>query len=211
MLGERLRELRKQRWMDQGEVAKGTGIDQATISRIEHDKRSPTHEQLILLAKFFGVSLDYLTGVSDDATPRSAVKIDPSPVLPRIQLPVYVEYPSERVAYLSPSPEAFADAFYTQVADDLEHYFYVRVMSEAMIGIGIMPGSLVLVHAQSIVENGEVAICQFASGEVQFRKVWLLPEQIMLIPAHPGKGEALYTRDAVTIVGRVVQIITDLP
>jgi SOS-response transcriptional repressor LexA len=212
MLGTRLRELRKQQWRDQVEVARETGIDQATLSRLEHGKRSPTHEQLIRLAKCFSVSLDYLTGTSDVAAPSElAARVEVTPTRPHVQLPVFVEHISGRVAYLSPSPEYYHDAFYVQVCDDLEHYFYVRVVSEAMVGLGILPGSLVLVHAQSHVENGQVAVCRRPSGEVLLRKVWLLADRALLIPAHPGYTEDVFARETVTILGRVVQVITDLP
>ncbi|MBQ8309217.1 MAG: helix-turn-helix transcriptional regulator [Clostridia bacterium] len=46
----------------QTEVAKQTGISQATISRWEDDKRIPNIENCILLADLYGISLDELVG-----------------------------------------------------------------------------------------------------------------------------------------------------
>ncbi len=57
-----LRRLRKQKRLSQIEVARGTGLDQGTLSRIERSRRSrespgesgATPEQAARLARFFG-------------------------------------------------------------------------------------------------------------------------------------------------------------
>ena len=46
----------------QTEIAKGTGISQQKISYYESGKHSPSIEECIRLADFYGVSLDVLVG-----------------------------------------------------------------------------------------------------------------------------------------------------
>ena len=55
-----LKKLRKARKMTQIAVQMETGIDQALLSKYENGSRVPTTENLLLLADFYHVSLDYL-------------------------------------------------------------------------------------------------------------------------------------------------------
>ncbi len=54
------------RGISQHELSRHTGIATATISRYLSGKRSPTAENIIRLAGFFGVTTDYILGVSDE-------------------------------------------------------------------------------------------------------------------------------------------------
>lgn len=52
--------------MNQTELGEALGLSQNTISAIESGLRTTTIEKLILLAKFFNVSADYLLGLKDE-------------------------------------------------------------------------------------------------------------------------------------------------
>ena len=62
MYGKEIREIRKSYDYTQSEVSKATGIPQNTISWIELDKGIPNLQQCVLLADFYGISLDELIG-----------------------------------------------------------------------------------------------------------------------------------------------------
>ena len=62
----RVKKLRKQKKLSQQELAEALGLTQTTISGIESGIRTTTIEKLILLAKFFEVSTDYLLGLKDE-------------------------------------------------------------------------------------------------------------------------------------------------
>lgn len=61
----RLRALREDRDLRQIDVAKATGIDQQTLSNYETGKTNPDSFAITKLAEFFGVTCDYLLGVSE--------------------------------------------------------------------------------------------------------------------------------------------------
>ena len=65
---ERLKELRKELGYTQRDVGKYLGVGRTTISEYESGKIVPKQDNLVKLASFLGVSVDYLTGVSDDKT-----------------------------------------------------------------------------------------------------------------------------------------------
>lgn len=58
----RIRSLREDRDLRQIDVANATGIDQKTLSNYETGKTNPDSYALIKLADFFGVTIDYLVG-----------------------------------------------------------------------------------------------------------------------------------------------------
>ena len=60
-----LRELRKKRGLTQLALQTATGIDQALISKFESGDRLPPTETLLLLADFYGVSIDYILKRTD--------------------------------------------------------------------------------------------------------------------------------------------------
>ena len=58
----RLLELRTEKGLSQRETARLMHISQGTYNNWENGKTQPSIEQLIELAKFFSVSVDYLIG-----------------------------------------------------------------------------------------------------------------------------------------------------
>lgn len=66
LFSKRLIELRTANGLFQKHVAEALQITVQAYSLLETDKRSPSFEVLIALADYFCVSLDYLTGRSDD-------------------------------------------------------------------------------------------------------------------------------------------------
>lgn len=61
--GERLKELRKERNIGQITLAKELGVGKSIISLWETNQCEPTLSKLVLIAEFFGVSIDYLAGL----------------------------------------------------------------------------------------------------------------------------------------------------
>lgn len=63
----RLFELRSEKNLSQRELARIMNISQGTYNNWENSNTQPSIEQLIALANFFEVSVDYLIGRTDDA------------------------------------------------------------------------------------------------------------------------------------------------
>ncbi len=61
----RLKELRIEKGINQIELAKQLQVSKGIISFWENGLREPTLSNLISIAKFFDVSLDYICGLSD--------------------------------------------------------------------------------------------------------------------------------------------------
>lgn len=70
-LGTKLRELRRERGWTQAQVAERIGGTASVVSAYENGIRQPSYEALIRLSRLYGVSTDYLLGVSGRRTPDS--------------------------------------------------------------------------------------------------------------------------------------------
>lgn len=65
IFAKRLRELRLEAKLSARQVGAGIGVAHSTIIRWEHGSRVPDALDLIALAKFFNVSIDYLCGLEN--------------------------------------------------------------------------------------------------------------------------------------------------
>ncbi len=60
---ENLKELRLEKKLGQVEFAKAVGVSKGVISLWENGLREPNMHSLIILAKFFNISIDELVGL----------------------------------------------------------------------------------------------------------------------------------------------------
>jgi transcriptional regulator with XRE-family HTH domain len=69
-VGPRLKQLRQRRDITLSDLAAETGISTSTLSRLEAGLRRPTLEQLLPLARAYGVTLDELVDAPETGDPR---------------------------------------------------------------------------------------------------------------------------------------------
>ena len=62
---ERLKELRQEKHIGQTQLAKELDVGKSIISLWERGECEPTLSKLIAMAKYFGVSIDYLAGIEN--------------------------------------------------------------------------------------------------------------------------------------------------
>ena len=70
---KRLKDLREDKDIYQKEIAKLLNISQQYYSEQENGKRPIPVEYLIILAKFYNTSIDYITGITNDEKPYSRI------------------------------------------------------------------------------------------------------------------------------------------
>lgn len=64
--GERLRILREKHEMTQAQVAERLKTTQSYYAQYENNRRPMPFERVVELARLYGVSLDYIGGLTDD-------------------------------------------------------------------------------------------------------------------------------------------------
>ena len=144
-VGPRLKRLRTQRDITLTDLADETGISTSTLSRLEAGLRRPTLEQLLPLARAYGVTLDELVDAPPTGNPRINLRPiacgDGSTVIPLTRRPGGIQ------SYKFVLPTGNDDA-----EPDLrthEGYDWVYVLNGRL--------RLVLGEHDLILESGEVA------------------------------------------------------
>ncbi|MEK4695567.1 helix-turn-helix domain-containing protein [Bacillus sp. FSL M8-0063] len=66
MIGEKIKELRKNSKITQEQLGNAIGVSKMAISYFEKGKKSPGRESIEKIADYFGVTTDYLLGRSTD-------------------------------------------------------------------------------------------------------------------------------------------------
>ena len=120
---ERLKQLRLANGLTQKELAKSIEVGRTTISEYESGKIVPKQEGLLKLANYFNVSVDYLTGVSDEPATRQSNEHDFGKLLNTLDYILMNEYNSP-VRYegviLNTYEKLMISQFLEQVRDNVE-------------------------------------------------------------------------------------------
>lgn len=60
MFGDKLKALRKKRYLTQAQLAKELNVSSSTIAMYENNSRKPSYEMAKKVANYFSVTVDYL-------------------------------------------------------------------------------------------------------------------------------------------------------
>ena len=85
-----------------------------------------------------------------------------------------------------------------------DEYFALRVRGESMLGAGILPGDLVVVHQQQTAHNGEIVVA-LLEDEATVKTFSRKDGQIWLLPANPDYQPIDGTH--CSILGKVVAVV----
>lgn len=69
-IGLRIRAARKAKGMTQSEISQKTGIDQATVSRLENGTQEGSPAQLLIIARVIGIPIAQLYDDQDEAAKK---------------------------------------------------------------------------------------------------------------------------------------------
>ena len=127
---KRLKELRLNNGLTQKDLAKAIEVGRTTISEYESGKIVPKQEGLLKIANHFNVSVDYLTGVSNDPATRKQNASDLDALLNTIHHILLDEYDTP-VTYegevLSETQKLLIDQHIEQLRDSTELMFQLKV------------------------------------------------------------------------------------
>lgn len=197
----RLRELRIQRRMTQSELSKATKLSQSAIAMYESGKREPKIEVLELLADYFNVDMNYITGKSNKTTYIPVPKVDKIPILGSVAAGTPIDAYEDLMGYVE-------DKDYHS---DGHNYFALRIKGHSMEPT-IKDGDIVIVRQQPTVDSGDIAIVLVDGESATAKEVHIRKDGITLV----GHNPSVYTphfysnEDVATlpvnILGRVMEV-----
>lgn len=125
----------------------------------------------------------------------------PLPELPAKQVPIV-----GNVAAGSPilAQECIEDYLTFDTGGREGEYFALRVRGESMLGVGILPGDLVVVHQQPTARNGEIVVA-LLEDEATVKTFSRKDGKIWLLPANPDY-QPIDGTDC-SIMGKVVAVV----
>ena len=81
VFSKRLRDLRTERGITQQQLADLLHLGRSTVAGYEVKGKQPDNARLCQIADFFGVSVDYLLGQTDDRAPKEPAPVPTDPAI----------------------------------------------------------------------------------------------------------------------------------
>lgn len=97
-VGEKIKQIRKDKGLQQKAVALEVGLDQSNYNKIENGKREPSVEVLQKLSGIFGITVDELLNPDDNKKP-TPVTVEDKTVAEKIRLVEQLEEEDKNVIY----------------------------------------------------------------------------------------------------------------
>ena len=97
-VGEKIKQIRKDKGLQQKAVASEVGLDQSNYNKVENGKREPSVEVLQKLSVIFGVTVDELLNPDDKKKP-TPVTVEDKTVSEKIRLVEQLEEEDKNVIY----------------------------------------------------------------------------------------------------------------
>lgn len=196
--GQRITKLRKERDLQQKEVAAAIGMNRIVLNRIELGKRPLRDDEAVALADFFHVTTDYLLkGVTAQPRDKKGVRI---PVLGRVVAGIPIEAVEEILDYEEITPELAATG----------EFFALQVKGDSMLP-KLEEGDVVIVKKQEDVETGDIAIVLVNGDEATIKQIKKVNGGIMLYGFNPDVYEPHFYSNQqieelpVRILGKVIE------
>ena len=208
---DRLVQLRKDTNLTQESLAEKLGYSRTAVSAWEIGRNEPSYADIIKIADFFNVSIDYLLGKLDkrgDELNSNIVPLSENviriPILGKISagLPLYAEENLLGYDYIPASS-----------VNPSEEYFCLLVKGDSM-DLKFKEGDRVLIKKQDTLENGEIGVILVNGYDATIKKYRYDNGMVILEPmsSNPDNHVQLYNPKEVNIkiVGKAIQFISNL-
>ncbi len=205
----RLKECRLNKNLKQSDVARFLNIATNSYSQWENGKREPDYESLSKLADFFGVSVDYLLGRSDEPSPAGLENVPGIFPIKKKKIPVLGNVACGEPTFADEQRDAWIMA-----SDDIEADFCLVAHGDSMTGAHIEDGDIVFIKQMEVVPNGYIAVV-LIDDETTLKYVDYRMETFTLIlsPANPAYRMQVYQGEElnrIRILGMAVALYKNL-
>lgn len=202
----RIIDLMKLKNCDNQMLASALGLNRQVVTDWKAERSKSYMKYLPQIADYFGVTVDYLLGKTDNKESKSTRR-------PGVRIPVYgnvaAGVPILAIEnYDSDDPDDWEEI--TEKMASTGEYFALRIHGDSMEP-KISNGDIVIVRMQQTIESGETAIVRINGDEATCKKVKRTPEGIMLISTNPAYEPMFFSPKQVQelpveIIGKVVEL-----
>ena len=205
---DRIKELCAEKKVRIKDVEMVNGLSNGSISKWKVSQ--PRHDNLAKVAEYFDVSVEYLIGTTDERQNAKTPQIDLYPLGDGVQLPILgvVRAGIGGVVQQEQLGTEFATkkAMHGYPTDSL---FYLFVKGGSMYP-RIAEGDLALVHKQTSVDSGSLAVVVVDEEEAVCKKVYYGNDWIELMSINPAFEPRKFVGadvQRVTVIGKVISVL----
>lgn len=207
----KIKELRIQNNISQKQMSIELGIAQPIICQWEKGTKNMSLSRAMLVAEYFGVSVDYLMGISDDPTQKENAPTDFGAYDNIVPIDFSKSVPL--LGSIACGDPILADENveqYIQMDSSLQADFALRCKGDSMINARIFDGDIVYIRMQPDVENGEIAAV-LIGDEATLKRIYKYPNRIELRAENPTfpplnfEGKDL---NKIKIIGKAVAFLS---
>lgn len=203
-LGNRLKELRKERGYSQAALGEKLGVGKSMVSMYENGSRNPSFEMLETIADFFNVDMDYLYGRTEckNKYQEAYASSNIQPIPETYQVPRLGTIACGLPILAEQNIETF-DSVPTSIRCD----FTLICKGDSMTGAGIEDGDIVYIREQPEVETGEIAAVMVGEEEATLKRFKRVGNMVLLIPENNSYEPLVFAdgdMNGVRILGKAV-------
>lgn len=210
---ERYLQLLEENNMKNADVARATNIHPSTFTDWKKGKSSPKIDKLQSIAELFNVSMDWLTGVSDDRERTKDIDDwnEKFGILPisKQRLPLLGEIACGEPIFANEERESYIEAGTNIQAD-----FCLKAKGDSMINARIHDGDVIFIRKQEMVANGDIGAVIIDESATLKRVFYYPDDKKLVLQAENPKYEPLVyigeELDHVHILGKAVAFQSDV-
>lgn len=211
MFAERFKTLRLAKGLNQRDTAAALNVSNGTIGNYETGARVPDAPMLSVIANYFGTTVDYLLGRTNEPTPAPASSFSDIPDVRQIKkkkIPVLGEIACGKPIFTDEQREV-----YVSVSDELICDYALIARGDSMLP-RIHNGDLVFIREMPVVPNGRIAAV-LIEDEATLKRVFFDAEKqrLTLTPENPSFEPLMYVGEelqSIRIMGLAVAAQTVL-
>lgn len=214
-LGEKIRELRKEKGYSLRELAKLAGsASHSYIAAIERGEYDPSLKIVKDIARALNVPTAYLLDIYDqDHSGYDKFKIKENQDMldnqtNMVKVPILGHIAAGAPILAEEHIEGFKLMPESEVSNG--EYFLLKVTGDSMINAGIHDGDLVLIRKQPVCETGEIAAVIVDGENATLKRVYHNNGKLLLQPENPKYKPIMVDNEEVRIVGKAIEVIHKL-
>lgn len=211
-ISEKLKKLREEKSKKENrnisrlEVSKIIDVDNSTYGKWENGIREPGIDYIVKLARYYDVSVDYLTDNSANDIIINEIDKEMSERIPVVGV--------IKAGYNMYAEQNILGYKYTDKSKTKgKECFWLKVTGDSMNAVGIFNNSLVLVEKKSIVDNKKIAIVRINGNEATVKQVIFNDNHVILQPRSTDQSylpqiikEEDFTNGYAEIIGEVIDV-----
>lgn len=197
---DRLVQLRKELNLTQTDFAEKIGFSRTAVSAWEIGRNEPSNEDTIKIADFFGVSVDYIIGKTNN---RKGESSSSAVVLVYGTIPAGI--PMEMIEDIIDTEEIDAN-----MLKGGKEYFGLKIKGNSMYP-EYLDGDTIILEKLDDVESGTDAVVMVNGNDGTFKRVFKNENGIILQPLNPEYQPMIYTNEQIEklpikVIGKVVEL-----